>query len=87
MTRTERLEFIAKLRLAKEIALTMGALTGTIAAGATEAGLTWDDTATFALGDGRYENLSGRWLHENGITAKNISAVFDNSIAAQESLL
>ena len=87
MTRTERLEFIAKLRLAKETARAIDTNACTIAEAAYLAGLRWGDNANFALGDKRYENTSIKWLRDHGITAKNIRAVFDNSIAAQEALL
>ena len=85
MTRTERLEFIAKLRLAKKFAL---ARKNSVAIwwGCASAQLLWDRHVMFAPGE-EYENRSEDWLLHNGATAKNIAAVFDNSIAAQEKLL
>ena len=65
----------------------IGATADTIARAADLAGLRWGDNAIFAAGDERYEDESIRWLRHNGVTAKNIRAVFDNSIAAQEALL
>jgi len=87
MTRAERLEFIAKLRKAKETARSIDTTADTIAKATDLAGLRWGDNANFAFGDKRYENASIKWLRDHGITAKNIRAVFDNSIAEQEKLL
>jgi len=87
MTRTERKKFIAKLQMAKEFAGSTGVAASTIARATGLAGLEWNHNAAFALGDERYEDQSIKWLLDYGATAKNIAAVFDNSIAAQEALL
>jgi len=87
MTRTARLKFIAKLKQARAIAQELGANFGAIAKAADLAGIKWGVNATFAFGDEKYEDIPCKWLMEKGATSKNIRAVFDNSIAAQEKLL
>ena len=84
MTRTERKKFITKLRKAKKMALRN---VGSVWAG---------QYALFDVGlldrvyvdpNGTGHTSTAQFLEANGATAKNIAAIFDNSIAAQEALL
>ena len=84
MTRTERKVFVAKLREAKEMALrNVGSFMAC-----------WDALCAAGLIGQVYTDPNGsryittaQFLAANGATAENISAIFDNSISAQEALL
>ena len=84
MTRTERKAFIAKLREAKEMALR----------NASSFMACWDALCAAGLIGQVYTDPNGsryittaQFLSDKGATAKNIAAIFDNSIAEQERLL
>jgi len=87
MKKKERLEFIEKLWKAKEIALANAAPDSNVIFDALEgAGLLYKENYKVDSNNSGSCFISS-WLVENGINAKNISVVFDNSIAAQEKLL